>query len=290
METWPNFFIVGQPKAGTTSLWAYLNEIPGIYMSPVKEPNYFNRNKFPTDLKNPRQIRDKKKYLDLFKGVKDEKILGEASPGYLEDPEVPRLIYEVSPNSHILISLRDPIERAFSLYLMNVRNGEVNLPFHEIVKERKNIGNNFHNRFLPERNYAEKIKRYIDIFGKQKVKVIIFEEFVKESEKHVKEIVEFLGLIPKNIVFNKKIYNEFGISRGKIATKMLVSKKLKHYAKQYLSSSTRNFLKKTLLIKKMAKPKMEEEDRLILQNYHSNDVTELKKLLGRELPWKNFQD
>ena len=44
MERWPNFFIVGSTKAGTTSIHEYLNRIPGIFMSPIKEPHYFSRN------------------------------------------------------------------------------------------------------------------------------------------------------------------------------------------------------------------------------------------------------
>ena len=108
LERWPNFFIVGAPKAGTSSLYAYLNEIPGIFMSPKKEPNYFSENTIPND--HPiKPIRDKKKYLELFKGVKGEKIIGEASTSYLADPEAPKLIHEACPDAKILISLRDPV-------------------------------------------------------------------------------------------------------------------------------------------------------------------------------------
>ena len=111
---WPNFFIVGAAKAGTTSLYQYLKQIPGIYMSPVKEPHYFSRRVIPDD-HHYRPIRDKEKYLSLFKKVNNEKVVGEASPTYLRDPEAPRLIHQVSPNARILISLRDPIERPFPI-------------------------------------------------------------------------------------------------------------------------------------------------------------------------------
>ena len=117
MDRWPNFFIVGADKAGTSSLYSYFKEIPEIFMSPIKEPNYFSVKTMPQNgLLNT--IRDKKKYLALFKNVKNEKILGEASPSYLADPEAANLIHQVSPRSKILISLRDPAERIFSHYLM----------------------------------------------------------------------------------------------------------------------------------------------------------------------------
>ena len=288
MEIWPNFFIVGTPRAGTTSLWTYLNEIPGIYMSTVKEPNYFNRNYFPIDPKKIRLIRDKKKYLELFKGAINEKVVGEASVRYLEDPDVPKLIHEVSPNARILISLRDPVERTYSHYLMSIRDGILHLPFHEIVEKIKTNEITLFNRYLIECNNVENIKRYIDFFGKQNVRIIIFEEFIKESEKYVKEIVEFLGLNTENITISKEVFNEFAAPRGKLSVKILESHKLDHLGKLFLSKSTRNFIKKKILTKKTAKPKLNEEDRSFLQKYYREDVIELEKLLGRKLPWINF--
>ena len=84
MEKIPNFFIVGAPKSGTTSLHEYLKEVPEIYMSPLKEPNFFSITniKADDDIINP--IRDKKQYLDLFTGVKNETIIGESTAHYLQ--------------------------------------------------------------------------------------------------------------------------------------------------------------------------------------------------------------
>ena len=72
MDIWPNFFIVGATKAGTTSLYEYLRTILKIYMSPIKEPNYFNHVAVPNDDPIKFMIRDKKKYLELFKNVKND--------------------------------------------------------------------------------------------------------------------------------------------------------------------------------------------------------------------------
>ena len=63
METWPNFFNVGAPKAGSTSIYEYLKNHPQIFMSPIKEPNYFSTN-ILTQYDQLRPIRNKKKYLD----------------------------------------------------------------------------------------------------------------------------------------------------------------------------------------------------------------------------------
>jgi len=112
---WPNFFIVGAQKAGTSSIYSLLRSIPGIYMSPLKEPNYFSPNS-PT-----RPSHDKKRYAGLFGGVTDEIAIGEASPSYLWDPDSPKLIHDAIPKARIIISLRDPVQRAYSQYLMRTR-------------------------------------------------------------------------------------------------------------------------------------------------------------------------
>ena len=117
MKNWPNFYIVGAPKAGTTSMYEYLKNVPGIYMSAIKEPNYFSINTVPDNHPVLKPIRDKMKYLSLFDDVTNEKIIGEASPDYLPDPDAPHLIHQVAPHAHIVIILRDPVERAFSDYL-----------------------------------------------------------------------------------------------------------------------------------------------------------------------------
>jgi len=132
MEKWPNFFIVGPTRAGTTSLWNYLKQVSGVYMSPVKEPAHFNPNTNYTRFSTI-PIRDKKKYLELFKDVKDETAIGEASPTYLADPQTPYLIHEVVPDARIIIILRDPVERAFSEYLLMYAIGVLKCSFSELI-------------------------------------------------------------------------------------------------------------------------------------------------------------
>jgi len=115
MKDRPNFFIVGSPKSGTTSLYEYLKDIPGIYMSPEKEPRYFHKKNSELNLKG---ISNESKYLKLFKNVKDEKVIGEASPTYLLDPESAELIQKFNPSVFVFI-----LEAITSL------NDLVSLPF-----------------------------------------------------------------------------------------------------------------------------------------------------------------
>lgn len=138
LETWPNFFIVGAPRCGTTSLWYYLNQSPEIFMSSKKEPWYFNSPEY-VNVYPEKPIHNDKKYLSLFKGVLEEKAVGEASTTYLADPTTPERIHSVLPESRIIISIRDPVERAFSSYLMILERRLTKLSLRNILESKENV-------------------------------------------------------------------------------------------------------------------------------------------------------
>jgi len=291
MDKWPNFFIVGAPRAGTTSLHAYLKEIPGIYMSLIKETNYFSRQLVPDNhpLLNP--IRDQQKYLSLFDGVSNEKILGESSPLYLSDLEAPKLIHEVSPNALILISLRDPIERALSHFTLVISDGGSTNTFHQELQDEFKFGLHDITKphlFLLSGLYSESVKRYQQIFGTKNVKIIIFEEFIQNPKQTIKEVLNFLNIQNSLSNFQGKVHNPFIAARGSTSEKILTSKDVSKFAKLFLPSEARKFLRRKVLTKKQTKPTIEDEDRKILQEYYKEDVEKLKKILKRDLLWSNF--
>jgi len=255
---WPNFFIIGAPKAGTSSLYAYLNDIPGIYMSPIKEPNYFSRGTFSDD-HSLKPIRDKKKYLELFKGVKDEKIIGEASPSYLADPDAPKLIHEVSPDAKILISLRDPVDRTFSNYLMLRRVGILKSSFlKELEISLQDEEDKIKNKIILERGlYFNNIKRYFGFFGKENVKIIFFENFIKNEKEIVEDILKFLNIDFLIKDFKPEIYNKFGVVRGPISQFILQNITLRRVSEKLISPSRRKKLKEKIILKNEPKPEIE---------------------------------
>ena len=292
MEKWPNFFIVGTAKAGTTSLYEYLRNIPGIYMSPIKETHFFSKATLSEN--HPvHPIRDKKKYLSLFHNVKDEKIIGEVSPSYLADLEAPKLIHEVSPDAFILISLRDPVDRIFSHFLMQVRDGRMNFPFRNELQTAFSKNADFapmseRRMRLDLGEYYEPIKRYQNIFGTNRVKIIIFEEFIKHTKQTVEEIIKFVGLNPENLNFNDIPHNTFFEDRDFIRQRIRTSRTLAKFVKRTITKKTRDIIREKFFVNKAKKPKMEEKDRQTLIEYYRDDVEKLQKLLGRKLPWKNF--
>jgi len=289
MERWPNFFIVGAPKAGTTSLHEYLNKVPSIFMSKIKEPNYFSAsmmpNKFPF-----RPIRDSKKYLNLFNKAKNEKIIGESSTLYLYDPEAPKLIHEKNPNARILISLRDPIERLFSHYLLVKNEGFAEKSFHQqIINElHHKIDPSKSNMRLVAGNHYKCVKRYLDTFGAQQVKIIIFEEWIKNPKLIIVDILKFLNIDENLDNFIAEDHNAYLANRWEFVPRF-VSNPNVIKIRDFLPSALKAELRK-MFVKKVKKPKIDEKDIEFLKNYYKDDIENLKKILGRNLPWPNFQN
>ena len=287
MERWPNFFIVGAPKAGTTSLYRYLNKIPQIYMSPYKEPTYFSPN-YPRNV-GLKVIQEKEEYLELFLNAKDAIVAGEASTSYLWDPETPQLIHEIVPHARIISILRDPVERAYSHYLMHVRNGLEKLSFHEAIE--KNIQEHdprSSSRYLEAGLYHLQIKRYVDIFSHNQVKILIFEEFIQNPKSALEEVLKFIGINFELKDFEGEVHNPFAIARGPVIQYIFGNIITRKIAKKLISPSRREFLREKILFKKLPKPRMNQEDKETLIKFYRDDVEKLQTLLGRKLPWPNF--
>jgi len=288
MEIWPNFFIVGAPKAGTTSLYEYLRTLPEIFMPKEKEPSFFCKGIIPNS--STWVIRDKNEYLKLYEKVTDEKIIGDASTFYLSDPGASSQIFKTVPDAKILISLRNPIERAYSHYMMHSTKKQLTTSFHEqLLKE---LNQSLDPSTLQIRFdlglYSEDVKRFLNTFGKKNVKVIVFEEFIKNVDGIVEEILKFLDLDSKISKFDNKAYNQYSPARGTVSERILTSKTLFKISKRIMSKSTRKSLIDKFLVGERVKPKMTAEDRDALMKYYKSDVINLKKILGREFPWPDF--
>jgi hypothetical protein len=290
MENWPNFFIVGAPRAGTTSLYEYLKVIPDIYMSPIKEPNYFSRSIIPDDhITKP--IRNQEDYLKLFDNVTDQKIIGEASASYLANPEAPKLIYDISPKAKILIILRDPIDRVYAGYFGKIRDGMLKKSFHdELPKSLENWSKRIENQIpLRQSLYFDDINRYLSIFGDKQVKVIIFEEFIQDPKETIFEILKFLEINYdiSNLDFNK-IFNSGQIPKTGLVPSVLKDSKVKNFFKKILDDNSQQFFREKFFTSK-TKPTLLEEDKKKLIKFFSEDVKKIHSLLNKPLPWKSFE-
>lgn len=188
--TMPNFLIIGANKAGTSSLWAYLKQHFSIYMSPIKEPMFFTTEGKVLDIDRPGNeivlkgaTNNIENYLSLFEGVSNEKAIGEASTAYLHNPVAAGRIKHYIPHAKLIALLRDPVERAYSNYLMYVRWGLETLDFAQAIKEEETrIRNNWPNgwHYVSLGFYYERLKRYFELFKQSQIKVYLYEEWNSE--------------------------------------------------------------------------------------------------------------
>ncbi len=289
MEVWPNFFIAGAPKAGTSSLYAYLRDIPGIYMSKIKEPNYFSRVLVPDD--HPvRPIRDRSRYLQLFSDVTTETVIGEASPTYLADPEAASLINEVAPEAKLLVILRNPVERAFSHYLMMVNNGVAQGSFPvEIERGLRNEHNKSLMLLRPEiGRYCEQLTRMWQVIDRRRTLVVIFREFSADPRGTLERVLNFLGIDHPLDDFQAQVHRRYGVARGPMAKLLFRSRSVARASEMLFSPRVRTAIRERFFVKPAAKPHMPDEGRSILTAYYEEDVRGLQDLLGRPLPWPDL--
>jgi len=295
---WPNFFVVGAPKAATTSLYYYLKNIPQVYMSPIKEPSFFS----PRTVKGAGLldvVKSKQEYLRLFDSASGFYAVGEASPTYLWDPDVPKLIHEAVPNAKIIAILRDPIERAYSQYLEKIKYSGSKISFYdELIRDRQ-----IKERIYPISKlyvefgmYFDQVKRYFDQFGKPNVKVIIFEEFISHPMDTVNEILEFLGIAFRTDEVVGK-YNAYSAPRGGISIVPYVffrwlrakNPRLAMMILKLLPDYLTEILPEKLLFKKSDRPQIEDRAIEFLRGIYLEEVAKLETLLGRPVPWKTLK-
>ncbi len=310
-EIWPNFFIVGAARSGTTSLYEYLGRVPSVYMPTVKEPHYFAPSVPENNHISRFVTHDKTKYLSLYKDVKEEQAIGEASPSYLLDVDSPKAIHSIVPDARIIMILRDPIERAFSHYLMNVRERWETLPFYDAIQKdynRSHKGYFVSHLYVETGFYSTQVEQYLKTFGPSRVKILIFEEFIKDTEAAVKEVLKFLGLpsyVPRNV---KIVYNPHShpIDRGQLGrrvSKMALRSKTATRAREGLRTVLpdslwrimrkkflpfKDSLTQKVILETHGKPVMSHDARLFLQQLYRDDVAKMKLILRRDLPWHNF--
>jgi hypothetical protein len=292
-ESWPNFFIVGARKCATTSLYFYLKNTPGVYMSPIKELFYFAPNAVKGELWDV--IRDKKEYLGYFKNAKGHIAIGEATPIYLWDPESPKLIHQTIPHARIVMSLRDPVERAYSQYLMSTNFTTRKSSFYDVLMRDYNNQEKVYgvNGLIVELGmYYDQVRRYFDIFGREQVKVLIFEEFVQDPVKYVNEVLAFLGVNYKVTEINGH-YNPDSVPRSPLSVwifalfRSLRTKNIKFY--KILHKVPASYQVYKILFKTRESPKIDPKADpnavKFLQEIYYDDVLKLESLLGRSLPW-----
>lgn len=295
----PNLFIVGAAKAGTTSVFKYLSQHKDVFVPAVKEPNYFSsdieysnlrkefKNDHPHNKLNSTSnnhgawIDDKSIYQQLYRCAEGKKISLDASVSYLYSASAAENIYRHNPGAKILIVLRNPIERAFSHYLMNLQIGYAkDKPITEIRKDfNKTIkGWGKSHLYVELGLYYEQVSRYMRVFPRSQIKIILFNDLKCKTDHVMADVYKFLGLDEQVIEYEK--HNVSIVPAYPLLFVLL--KKIYRNTNILIPSSLKDFVK-NLIFMRSNPPKLSVDEKRILQSYFKEDVKRLSNLIEMDL-------
>jgi hypothetical protein len=174
----PNFLYVGPDKAGSSWLHEMLLKHPDAYLTPAKDLYFFDRY----------YDRGVEWYASQFRGARGESVVGEVCQDYLFHPEAAARIHATLNPVKIMVSLRDPVERAWSSYLYMRKHGIGPDTFGEALRSRPEL--------LEHGRYATGLDRFLALFPREMVHVALFDDLAVDPQGFLDAVTDFLDLDP----------------------------------------------------------------------------------------------
>lgn len=288
----PQFFVIGAQKSGTTSLHHYLLSHPDIYLPESKESHFFV---------------DDEKYLkglefyqrEYFGAWSGESVVGEVDPDYMYFPVVlERILTDIpSPQLKFILALRNPINRAYSHYLMSQRRGIEPLTFEDAIDaETDRLGKGFfekeHYSYLDRGFYARQIERIFDLVDPEQVMFVLAEDLQSEPRREVMRCLRFLGLeAPDSWRLPAEEYHKGKRPRSVVFARLLRSMSEHGEWKHKLMphAGVRRWVRKAIIKLNEAEAgqvEMTRSTREMLTERFQEDVRQLQGLIANDLaPW-----
>lgn len=277
----PTFIIIGAARSGTTSLFNYLEEHPEVFMSQIKEINYFS---------NP--IYNKKGddwYLSHFENSK-MKAIGEASTSYTvahELPNIPQKIFDTLGSIKLIYILRDPIDRLISHYTHRVHRCLINDPLSDVIKSNDPM--------LKQGCYNFQIEQFLKCFPRENLHILTVSELKDDPSNTVNKLYEFLDLTPNLYQpdLTKKHNNSDTSTRKNMFGRCVFGLYRKFIEQRRIPYRIKGVVLKLAEIgaKKIEKPKLNEEQLNALVEYYKADLDQLSKNYGVDTSkWKHFSN
>jgi hypothetical protein len=291
----PDFFLVGAPKCGTTAMCDYLDQHPDIFISTVKEPNYFGK-----DLIGPKAVNNIEDYLNLFQQA-GSRLCGEGSVWSLFSKTAAKEIYDFNCNAKIIIMLRNPVDVIYSLHNQMVFDG-----YHEDIEDFKLAlaaeSDRKKGLRIPKTctrpqaliytdvvKFTEQVQRYINIFSKENINVIVYDDFKNKTFQIYHDTLNFLGVNP-DFEPDIKVINASKRVKSKTLQKFLVAQPpvVQFFSRSILPKPLRPTIRtllKSFNTRYQPSPPMDAELRRCLQTKFAPEVQQLSSLLGRDLTY-----
>lgn len=306
----PSFLIIGAMKAGTTALSSLLEQHPQIFVSPVKEPNFYAyyggrpKCEHPPGLPYPswivntphaaRRAMERRVDAATFTTVRAYETLwqnaiepqtGEASVRYLYLPQCPELIARLNPDVKLIVILRDPVERAYSHYLMARRmSREPIASFAQAIEaEAARLAQNYDPfwHYFSFGKYFEQLTRYFRFFEKSKILILFSDDMKENLSTEYARVLRFLGVDDSFRSGAKREYGVGGVPRSKLLYRMSTRPSfIKEWFKRIVPAQYHVRIMKRLVL---YKPELEHDHRQQLRRRYSSGVASLEGLIEIDL-------
>ncbi len=290
----PTFLGIGVEKAGTTSIYTYLRQHPQIFMSPVKETNFLEQDWDHHTIQHHREptkrIDTFEKYCNLFKTAGQAIAIGEISPNYLFHHRTSlKRICRYVPDAKMIVILRDPIQRAFSDYLMHCRDvihGGQPSPLIDQALDKKDTSFTLRKGF-----YYEPLKAFITYFGIEKIKVFLYDDLCADPIQLMKDMYRFVGVddgFEPNITMRSQVSQvpKFRLINTLLRTQNPVRKSVARGLKLIFPTTIRQHIRSSL-INLNSQPKdavmLSPETHKVLTDLYRDDVQKLQALIQQDL-------
>jgi hypothetical protein len=304
LQKTPDFFIVGAPKCGTTAMTEYLSWHPDIFMA-RKEMHYFGR-----DLQWGSQIfrRQPQEYWKEFQAWNGQARAGEASVWYLYSSHAAAEIKAYSPRARIIIMVREPSDMLHALYHQFRLDGNEQLPtFAEALAAEpdRRAGRRCtrHTYFRQGLQYhavagfTRQIQRYFEVFGRERVQVVLYDDFAADTAAVYRRMLGFLGVEPTRMPEGFPVINGNHRVRSPFLRDLMSDPLVRGTALALRSWMPRRLfttlqqLESQLMqlnFRPARRPPLDEELRQRLKEDFAPEVAQLGELLGRDLShWSN---
>ena len=302
--TMPNFFVIGAAKAGTTSFYHYLQQHPDIFFSPIKEPKFFALEDKLPHYRGPGDqqqmtrgfVTDLEAYQALFGARRQERAVGEASTLYLYSRRTAACIHRYVPEAKLIAILRNPVDRAYSNFLQQVRDGYE--PLTDFVEALRAEETRIRDKWMPFWHYRQRgfyyrqLRRYFDLFDRPQIKVYLYEDLKADPQRLGCDVFRFLE-VDDTIVLDTAIkYNVSGWPKHQVLHKLLVRPNpVKTLVKGLTSARLRRLTKASLKRRNLERRPLPMETRRWLTKVYREDVLRLQDLIERDLSaWVECED
>lgn len=290
----PNLFLAGAPKCGTTSLADYLGQHSEIFAPLVKEPIFF-----ASDLNAAGPRRSEKDYLALFDTWRKEQYALDASTHYFYSHQAASEIAAASPEARVIIMVRNPVEAAYSMFNQLRFNGAETLrdfsaSFEAEARRAERMAPpkfGFAENFLYSRiyNFTENIRRFEHAFGSSQIQVILLDDLKHDPAGTMKALCKFLAIDVAEVEhFNFEVKNTASRARFRWLNTLSVYPPpwIGYFSKPLLSRENRvklrNYLGASNTITEEYPP-LDEKDRQMLVAHFQPEIDRLSAYLGRDL-------